>query len=255
MRMAWPLAVDEGPALDAAIAALSSVNDNAVDVNGSGDVDGKTEWVLVPRVPTREMVSAMASSSAVDDEGQFPLLMDLLDFSGENKTHTVIRAAYAAMLASAPQPPSGGEVIGYVRRAPLNTRDIWRECSKAEHDFISLNGYWTDPKDGFNWPSIARTIYDAAPPSAPVGLDDAMIRRFVDAVDPMRFNVPPPNALRRGLEAALAQQPAAVDGAKRSRYMNKQWIAEWCDDHDIELAGDAYQDLLDALAAQPGGES
>ena len=57
-------------------------------------------YVLVPVEPTRELISAMACSVARDDEGEFLPLMDLIDFSGENKTHTVLRAAYKAMLAA-----------------------------------------------------------------------------------------------------------------------------------------------------------
>ena len=62
-------------------------------------------WQLVPIEPTHEMISAMSCSEAIDDEGKFPALMDLIDFSGENKTHSVLKAAYAAMLAAAPTPP------------------------------------------------------------------------------------------------------------------------------------------------------
>ena len=60
------------------------------------------EWVMVPREPTYELLRAMSESVAVDDEGPFPPMFELLDFSGENKTYTVLRAAYAAMLAAAP---------------------------------------------------------------------------------------------------------------------------------------------------------
>lgn len=44
-------------------------------------------------------IRAMAESQAVDDEGPFPFLCDLLDFSGENKRVTVLRAAWRAALA------------------------------------------------------------------------------------------------------------------------------------------------------------
>ena len=56
----------------------------------------------VPAEPTQAMISAMLASKARDDEGEFPALMDLIDYRGENKNHAVIRAAYAAMLAAAP---------------------------------------------------------------------------------------------------------------------------------------------------------
>jgi hypothetical protein len=58
-------------------------------------------YALVPVEPTHKMVSAMACSKAIDDEGEFPILADLLDFSGENKTYTVVRAAYVAAIAAA----------------------------------------------------------------------------------------------------------------------------------------------------------
>jgi hypothetical protein len=63
-------------------------------------------WVMVPVEPTHAMVKAMSESKARDDEGEFPAMLDLLDFSGENKTHTVLKAAYRDMLSAAPTPPS-----------------------------------------------------------------------------------------------------------------------------------------------------
>lgn len=44
------------------------------------------------------MVRAANGSRAGDDEGEFEPLTDLLGFSGENKTHTVVRAAIVAAL-------------------------------------------------------------------------------------------------------------------------------------------------------------
>lgn len=37
---------------------------------------------------------AMAESRASDDEGEFAPMLDLIDFSGENKTRTVLRQAW-----------------------------------------------------------------------------------------------------------------------------------------------------------------
>jgi hypothetical protein len=65
-------------------------------------------FVVVPVEPTPEMVSAMLGSKAVDDEGEFPALLDLLGFSGDNKSRTVARAAYAAALAAAPKQSQEG---------------------------------------------------------------------------------------------------------------------------------------------------
>ena len=64
---------------------------------------------LVPRVATHRMISAMATSSATDDEGEFPALMDLLDFSGENARHTVLRAAYRDVILAAEQETQDNE--------------------------------------------------------------------------------------------------------------------------------------------------
>ena len=61
-------------------------------------------YVLVPIEPTQGMITAMSTSKAKDSEGEFPMLLDLIDYSGENKTYTVLKAAYAAMLAAAPTP-------------------------------------------------------------------------------------------------------------------------------------------------------
>ena len=51
-----------------------------------------------PLVVTDEMISRALSSKARDDEGEFPCLLDLLNFSGENKSVTVVRAALTAAL-------------------------------------------------------------------------------------------------------------------------------------------------------------
>jgi hypothetical protein len=58
---------------------------------------------VVPLHPTSSMLKAMAESRASDDEGEYPAMLDLMDFSGENKTHTALRAAYVAALSAAGQ--------------------------------------------------------------------------------------------------------------------------------------------------------
>jgi hypothetical protein len=78
------------------------MNDLPVTMEGD-EPEVLAGWILVPIEPTHEMVSAMSCSKARDSEGEFPALLDLIDFSGENKTHTVLRAAYAAMIAAAPK--------------------------------------------------------------------------------------------------------------------------------------------------------
>ncbi len=48
-----------------------------------------------------EMVRAASADRAKDDEGQFQPLCDLIDFSGENKTRTVLKSAIAAAIRAA----------------------------------------------------------------------------------------------------------------------------------------------------------
>ena len=78
--------------------------DLALQERGQGGVPAG--WKLVPIVPTFEIIRGMSESVACDDEGVFPSMCDLLDFSGENKTHTVLRAAYVAAMVAAPSPPT-----------------------------------------------------------------------------------------------------------------------------------------------------
>ena len=66
-------------------------------------------WKMMPVEATKEIISAMMTSKAIDDEGEFPLLMDHIDYSGENKTRCVVKAAYAAAIAAAPSPEAQGD--------------------------------------------------------------------------------------------------------------------------------------------------
>lgn len=79
----------EGCILDMLIVALRALDSAGYEVRAKG--------------VTSEMISAAATSQATGDEGTFPLLMDLINFSGENKTRTVIRAALESALAAAPK--------------------------------------------------------------------------------------------------------------------------------------------------------
>ena len=147
-------------ALDAAIASLSAPQ--------SGD------WVLVPREPTQGMLDAgfIADRDADTHKGH---------------------ARWAAMLASAPQPPAeaqvqgGGEVVW-----PMTEAEVRQWISACNHEPARqvLRDYLQ---------------FRTAPPSAPVGMerkypddgngdDDAYNRGWNDCLD------------------ALARQPAAVDG-------------------------------------------
>lgn len=65
----------------------------------------KAGWKVVPKEPTHEMERAAACSKAKDDEGEFVSLSDHIDYSGENKTRTVIRQALRDAVAASPTPP------------------------------------------------------------------------------------------------------------------------------------------------------
>ena len=64
--------------------------------------------VLLDRTP--EMISAALTSHAPDDEGEWPILLDILDCSGEDKARRIVRAALqAAGRALNPTPRGTGE--------------------------------------------------------------------------------------------------------------------------------------------------
>ena len=70
----------------------------------AGQVAAPGDFVLMPKEPSHLMIAAMACSQAKDDEGEFPSMLDLLDFSGENKAHAVLKAAYHAAVDAARSP-------------------------------------------------------------------------------------------------------------------------------------------------------
>jgi hypothetical protein len=85
-------------------------------------------WRLVPVDPTEAMIDAAGRSKAIDDEGAFPSLYDHIDYSGENKTRTVIREALAAAISASPQAPQAAQPTGAV----LNTTDEPRRSAASD---------------------------------------------------------------------------------------------------------------------------
>lgn len=74
-----------------------------VELNEEGyTLDSK--YRLVPTNPDHSSIKAMAESKAIDDEGEYECIMDLIDFSGENKLHTALRFAYFEAVDKAPKP-------------------------------------------------------------------------------------------------------------------------------------------------------
>lgn len=66
---------------------------------------------VVPIEPEQKILTAMAVSKAIDDEGEFLALMDLIDFSGENKITTVLKCAYKEAIAKAPEYPADAGLL------------------------------------------------------------------------------------------------------------------------------------------------
>tara|TARA_R100001480_G_scaffold146109_3_gene144577 strand:+ start:5726 stop:6811 length:1086 start_codon:yes stop_codon:yes gene_type:complete len=88
-------------------------------------------YALVPISPTHDQIKAMSESRATDDDGEFPMVCDLIDFSGENKTHTVLREAYASAIADAPP-----AVVPEVNTIAKTLETAW---AKAEPDHSVTN--------------------------------------------------------------------------------------------------------------------
>lgn len=66
---------------------------------------GEAARVLLAALPNYAMERAALESRAMDDEGPFESLSDLLGFSGQNKSYTVVRQAlFAALRAIAGEP-------------------------------------------------------------------------------------------------------------------------------------------------------
>lgn len=66
-------------------------------------------WAVVRKEPDDAMIRAAGESKAKDDEGEFVSLNDHIDYSGENKTRTVIREALRRAIAASPKPPGLGD--------------------------------------------------------------------------------------------------------------------------------------------------
>ena len=96
-------------------------------------------WKLVPVEPTHEIISAMLESEAQDDEGKFPTLFDLLDFSGANKALMVVAAAYRAMLDAAPQPPTVKECLTVEQ--PQANQPAMTPIAQRKLEDLMANGY------------------------------------------------------------------------------------------------------------------
>jgi hypothetical protein len=103
------------------------------------------DFALVPREPTEAMLQAAARSVAHDDEGSFPPVCDLIDYSGENKTRTVLRQLLIDALAAAPASPEPASNEAPGRGGVTLYREIdalgGEPQSASEYDRIWNDGY------------------------------------------------------------------------------------------------------------------
>lgn len=95
--------------------------------------------------PTHEMISAALCSRAKDDEGEFPILLDLLDFSGENKSRAVataaIKAAFDALSSTA-----GTELLARVKELEKDKAILqWIE---THYEHLWVNAVQSDGEFG-----------------------------------------------------------------------------------------------------------
>ncbi len=246
-RPARKSAETEANALHAAIAALSAPKPEG-------------EWVLVPRVPTPEMLSAAGRLQACE----CGFIGDMSPMDGEE---------YAAMLAAAPQPPAEAQPVAPMtgdllpcpfcgapaERIDFGPGDAENEggsciaCTRCQ----SSGPVEFGRKENFvaNWNS--RT----PPPSAPVGVEgvEAALQKWLDWCNEHSEEPEAKSGARIAIEA-LAQQPAAVDEA-----MVERAARAWCagtdtpfdqlpDTGKARCLEDMRVVLTAALAAQQGGE-
>ena len=88
--------------------------------------------------------SAMQNAVIRDDEGEFPRLFDLLDFSGENKAVTVTRGLAAAAVEAIVNTPETVDFMSGVPLEAIHQRERWgaaHDAGKSPFDWFWLVGY------------------------------------------------------------------------------------------------------------------
>lgn len=149
----------------------------------------ETEWVLVPRVPTEAMEAARRMYGDTSDW-------------------------WNAMLASAPQPPSGGEVVAFV--------DALQQLL-VDHDDgkVTPAGFVQAAWALVNNFTEGGTKFRTAPPNAPVGVVEALVElvakrrteadKYADATSGWAMGWHDAcHGYSNNIESILAQQPAAA---------------------------------------------
>lgn len=98
-----------------------------------------------------------------------------------------VRMAFAGVLPDPPSSRAWGAVVLKAARAGI--------VSRAGHTEAE------DPAVHCNLVTLWRSNLRAAPPDQ--GITDAQVRAFIDAVNPLRYPMPPPAVIREGIAAAV----------------------------------------------------
>ena len=192
----------------AAIAALSAPK--------SGD------WVLVPRVPTPEMVQASNDISC----------------RAEGEEH------WAAMLAAAPQPPAEEQPVEPCDGSAFDLSMREYEAAAVKHGRCGDNALAVA--------AAAEKVYAlhnarTPPPSAPVGVE-ALLREYRPSMDTEVLH-----AWAKDVVAALAQQPAAVDEPMVEAVRHRVGCHDGLDITPAQVRSVLKHWRIESLAAQQGG--
>lgn len=184
---------------------------------------------------TDEMVRAAIGSRAKDDEGEFPPLFDLIDFSGANKTWTVVRAALTAALAAAPRAPGAEEVEDLL----YSLRDL------ATWETARADSFRDRFPDGSSIQTQARAHAESATKAA------TLIRSLLAERDALRVRA-------ETAEAAIAKQTIIEDARvsrtdvliARAEAAERERAEEWRARRDAEGSRDAAKAACDTAIAE-----
>lgn len=196
-------------------------------------MSGKTEWVMVPRDPTEAMHTAHAMYGDTSDW-------------------------WTAVLVAAAQPPAEAQAQGGGELSD----DIINALDDLDNDADTLRS--TGDRAMSERIRGARNVLSAAifrtaPPSAPVGVDDALVAGAMEAAaDACSRHVVCNEAITAAVEYTIAQQPAAVDGAMGVEVLRaslSKLADEWeaMGDDLMTVCAGHVRDLLSQQPAQPRG--
>lgn len=124
---------------------------------GSGHRDdGKfQEWAMIPRQASGEYLAAMASSQAIDEDGRFLPLMEIIGYKGEQQ-RTILRFCYDAIVAQAEG--RTGKPDPAKKKAPSNPadyRDLLQAAIRAHDRVLAAHCL----PDDMPWPVARKRLY------------------------------------------------------------------------------------------------